>query len=223
MSEVTTELRRGRGRPQVRPDDETRRIIAAAARDVFVASGYTNANMNDVVRIAAVSKRTLYRLIPTKAELFEASIAERIDRFILDLNEERLAKMEPEAALVRILTEYGRLTLAEDTTAIQKLVFAESDRFPELAADFYQGAIVATQRVFVRCLERLRDAGAIEPIDLVEAAGVLKGMMIFEPARAAMLGQAALPSLKQIEKRAECCARLFLDGCRASAPTKAGA
>jgi AcrR family transcriptional regulator len=161
-----------------------------------------------------VSKKTLYRLFPTKAELFRASIADRIDGFILGLDEERLAKLPAEEALVRILTEYGRLTLAQDTTAIQKLVLSESDRFPELAADFYRGAVIATQRVFVRLLERLCREGAIEIDDLDESAGMLRGMMIFEPSRGAMFGQKALPCMAEIEARARRCARLFLVGCR---------
>src|SRR5580704_12923326 len=162
MSDVMEPQRRQRGRPQVRSDEATRHLIAEAARGVFIACGYSAANMDCVAKNAAVSKKTLYRLFPTKAELFRASIADRIDSFILALDEERGARVPPERALVRILTEYGRMALAEDTTAIQKLVLAESDRFPALAADFYRGAVIATQRVFVRCLERLCREGAIE-------------------------------------------------------------
>jgi AcrR family transcriptional regulator len=214
MSDVMAPQRRQRGRPQVRSDEATRRLIAEAARGVFVGSGYSAANMDCVAKTAAVSKKTLYRLFPTKAELFRASLADRIDSFILALDEERVAKLPPEAALVRILTEYGRLALSEDTTAIQKLVVAESGRFPELAADFYRGAVIATQRVFVRCLERLCREGAIEIDDLNETAGMLRGMMIFEPQRGATLGQNPLPGVHEIENRATRCAQLFLDGCR---------
>ncbi len=214
MSDVIAPQRRPRGRPQVRSDEATRHLIAEAARGAFVASGYSTANMDCVAKTAAVSKKTLYRLFPTKAELFRASIADRIDSFILALDEERVAKLPLEAALVRILTEYGRLALSADTTAIQKLVVAESGRFPELAADFYRGAVVATQRVFVRCLERLCREGAIEIDDLDETAGMLRGMMVFEPQRGAMFCQKALPAIDEIENRAMRCARLFLDGCR---------
>jgi AcrR family transcriptional regulator len=214
MSDVIAAQRRPRGRPQVRSDEATRHLIAEAARETFVVSGYSAANMDCVAKTAAVSKKTLYRLFPTKAELFRASVADRIDSFILALDEERVATLPSEAALVRILTEYGRLTLAEDTTALQKLVLAESDRFPELAADFYRGAVIATQRVFVRRLDHLCREGAIEIDDLDEAAGMLRGMMIFEPQRGAMFGQKALPSIDKIEARATRCARLFLDGCR---------
>ena len=214
MSDVMEPQRRQRGRPQVRSDEATRHLIAEAARGVFIACGYSAANMDCVAKNAAVSKKTLYRLFPTKAELFRASIADRIDSFILALDEDRVAKLPPERALVRILTEYGRMALAEDTTAIQKLVLAESDRFPALAADFYRGAVIATQRVFVRCLERLCREGAIEIEDLDETAGMLRGMMIFEPSRGAMFCQKALPGIDEIENRATRCARLFLDGCR---------
>lgn len=216
MSDVAAAERRPRGRPQVRSDAETRHLIAEAARQVFVASGYSAASMDEVARTAAVSKKTLYRLIPTKADLFRASIADRIESFILALDEERVARMPPEAALVRLLTEYGLLTLSEETTAIQKLVLAESDRFPELAADFYRCAVLATQRVLVRCLERLTREGLIAQDDLNEAAGMLRGMMIFEPSRGAMLGQKPLPGADAIADRAARCAHLFLDGCRAN-------
>ena len=214
MNEVTTAQRRPRGRPQVRPDEETRHLIAAAARQVFVACGYSAANMDEVAKTAAVSKKTLYRLFPTKADLFRACVADRIDGFILALDEERVAALAPEPALARILTEYGRLTLSTDTIAIQKLVLAESDRFPELAADFYRGAVLATQRVFVRCLEHLQCSGAIQIDDPDEAAGMLRGMMVFEPSRANTLGRQPLPGVDEIEKRAGRCARAFLDGCR---------
>jgi AcrR family transcriptional regulator len=214
MSDVAIAERRPRGRPQVRSDEETRQLIAEAARAIFVASGYSAACMDEVAKAAAVSKKTLYRLIPTKADLFRASLADRIDRFILALDDERIGTLPPEAALVRILTEYGLLTLSEDTVAIRRLVLAESERFPELAADFYRCAVRATQKVFVRCLERLTQAGLITLGDLDEAAGLLRGMMIFEPSMGAMLGQTALPSADDIARRAERCARLFLDGCR---------
>src|SRR5579872_2465444 len=73
--------RRGRGRPQARSDEETRTIIYETARREFAASGYAATNMESVARAAGISTRTLYRLVPNKAALFEAMITERIARF----------------------------------------------------------------------------------------------------------------------------------------------
>ena len=75
------ETRRGRGRPQARCDEDTRALILEAARTEFAASGYAATSMDSVARCAGVSTKTLYRLNPNKAALFEAMITDRIDTF----------------------------------------------------------------------------------------------------------------------------------------------
>ncbi len=65
MAEIdTTADRRCRGRPQVRPDDETRQLIYEAARHEFAGNGYAATSIETVARRAGVSTKTLYRLIP---------------------------------------------------------------------------------------------------------------------------------------------------------------
>jgi AcrR family transcriptional regulator len=87
MAEIDiTQDRRCRGRPQVRPDDETRRIIYEAARHEFAGSGYAATSMEAVARRAGVSTKTLYRLVPNKAALFEGMVSDRLDRFVSDVN-----------------------------------------------------------------------------------------------------------------------------------------
>src|SRR6266550_270549 len=63
--------RRCRGRPQLRSDDETCQIIYEAARHEFAGNGFAATSMETVARRAGVSTKTLYRLIPNKAALFE--------------------------------------------------------------------------------------------------------------------------------------------------------
>src|ERR1700736_5643547 len=77
--------RRCPGRPQVRPDDETRRIIYEAARHEFAGSGYAATSIEMVARHAGVSTKTLYRLIPNKAALFEGMVSDRLDRFVTEV------------------------------------------------------------------------------------------------------------------------------------------
>ena len=214
MTATATSERRSRGRPQVRPDEETHRLIAEAARTIFTSVGYSGASMDEVAKVAGVSKKTLYRLVPTKAAIFKASIHDRIERFILALDEDALSPLPVRVALERIMTEYGTLTLSRETVAIQKLVIAERDRFPELASSFYLEAVVATQGVLARFLERQLHAGVIDVEDPEEAAGMLRGMMIMEPQRAAMLGQRPVPTPAEITDRARACVRLFLAGCQ---------
>src|SRR5689334_9235192 len=73
------EAPRGRGRPQARSDEETRGIIFDAARHEFSATGYAATSMETVAKRAGVSTKTLYRLVPNKAALFEAMVTNRVD------------------------------------------------------------------------------------------------------------------------------------------------
>src|SRR3981189_2101543 len=76
--------RRCRGRPQLRPDDETRQIIYEAARHEFAATGYAATSTETVARRAGVSTKTLYRLMPNKAALFAGMVSDRLARFPSD-------------------------------------------------------------------------------------------------------------------------------------------
>src|SRR3981189_3151067 len=78
--------RRDRGRPQLRPDGETRQIIYEAARHEFAAGGFAATSTETVARRAGVSTKTLYRLLPNKAALFEGMVSDRLDRFLSDFN-----------------------------------------------------------------------------------------------------------------------------------------
>ena len=202
--------RRPRGRPQARPDRETRHLIAEAAMREFVAQGYSGAGMDDVAKGAGVSKRTLYRLVPTKADLFKTVLADRVDRFLGATDLDSLGSSDPADALEHIMTEIGFLALSQETAAIHKLVIAENDRFPELAASFHTSAVARAHKVVADYLRMQRGLLDIANPDL--AAGMLCGMMV-EPQRAIMVGQAPFPSRAEIAERAHGCVTLFLNGC----------
>jgi AcrR family transcriptional regulator len=215
MVQIQESVKRPRGRPQIRCDEDTRRLIVEAAAKEFQAKGYAATCVGDVAQCAGVSTRTLYRLIPTKAALFRAVVSDRIGGFMLAIDEPTLDALGPEAALERILTEFGRLTLSEETIAINRLVIGECERFPEIAAAFYEAAIQRVGDAMANWLRRQCEEGVIKLDDPQVAAGMLRGMMIMDPQRAAMLGQRSAPGPDKIAQRAKICARLFFDGCRA--------
>src|SRR5262245_3488085 len=94
---------RGPGRPQIRCDRETLGLIILAARQQFLTHGYANTGMVAVAQRAGISTKTLYRLIPNKAELFKTVAAERIGRFMLEIDERVVGSLDLPAALERIL------------------------------------------------------------------------------------------------------------------------
>ena len=184
-----------------------------AARHEFQANGYAGTCMNDVAQRAGVSTKTMYRLVPTKADLFNSVVSDRIGRFMPEIDADALDALPLAEALERMLVAYGTLTLSEDTIAINRLVISECDRFPEVAATFYEAAVRRTSKAMAGWLRRQCERGLIHLEDSDAAAGMLRGMMIMEPQRAVMLRQRGVPDRDEIAARAKRCARLFLEGC----------
>ena len=215
MAEIDiTQDRRCRGRPQVRPDEETRRIIYDAARHEFAGSGYAATSMEAVARRAGVSTRTLYRLVPNKASLFEGMVSDRLDRFVYEVNLHAADHTDLEQALRAALIASADLALDEEVIALQRMVLQESGKFSDIAGAFYTNAIQRTAAGLADWLRAQKKRGLIALDDVEEAAGMLLGMVASAPRRAAIFGGLPLPSRSQIEARVRTCAALFLRGCQ---------
>ena len=208
--------RRCRGRPQLRPDDETRQIIYEAARHEFAANGYAATSTETVARRAGVSTKTLYRLVPNKAALFEAMVSDRLDRFLSDFKLRAADDVDIEQALNTALMACANLVLDKEVVALQRIILQETSQFPDLAATFYRNGIARTVEALAKWLRAQVKRGLIELDDVNEAAGMLIGMLASAPQRAAIFGGLPLPSRAQIKARVRSCATLFLRGCEAN-------
>src|SRR5580700_6981182 len=209
-AEDTDQGRRCRGRPQVRPDDETRQIIYEAARHEFAESGYAATSMETVARLAGVSTKTLYRLIPNKAALFGGMVSDRLDRFVTEVKLQTGDHPDIEAALCAALMVCADLALDEEVIAIQRIILQETGKFSDLAGVFYSNAIVPTGAALADWLRVQASRGLIVLDDVDEAADMLLGMVTSAPRRAALFGHVPLPSRPQIEARVRRCVALFL-------------
>src|SRR5215468_2772063 len=191
---TVSEERRGRGRPQARPDEETRTVILDAARQEFATSGYAATSMESVARCAGVSTKTLYRLIPNKAALFEAIITDGIDRFVSRLRLRACDGSDVEAALREALIACGELILDGTVIGLLRMVIGESDNFPEIVETFYNKAIKRTESTLANWLKSQDARGLIAIDNPTEAAGMLLGMLAFQPQRAVIFGRTPAPS-----------------------------
>jgi AcrR family transcriptional regulator len=205
---------RGRGRPQTRCDEETRAIIFEAARHEFAARGYATTSMETVAKRAGISTKTLYRLIPNKAALFEAMVTDRTAGFVSRVTLRACeGGRDIEAALADALTACGELMLDGEVIALQRVILADTDKFPEVAETFYHKAITPTQNALAGWLRTQQKRGLIHVGDADVSAGMLLGMLAMQPLRAVMFGHIAPPSREDIAARAKGCAALFVRGC----------
>jgi len=215
QEKLSTE-RRCRGRPPLRSDEETRQIILDAARQSFAADGYAATSTEELARRAGISTKTLYRLFPAKAALFEAMCADRLDRLLSAIDLRMGNDADIEEGLRGALLACADLALDPEVVALQRMVLQESAAFPELAANFYRNGIARTAAALARWLRVQVKKKLVALDDADEAAGMLIGMVASAPQRAAIYGGVPLPSRTQIERRVRVAAALFLDGCRAT-------
>jgi AcrR family transcriptional regulator len=213
QEEPCAEVRRGRGRPRARCDEETRAVIFDAARLEFAASGYAATSMDDVAKRAGISTKTLYRLVPNKAALFEGMITNRIDAFASVVRLRACDGSDIEKSFRDALIICGELILDADVISLQRVILGDSEKFPEIAETFYHKAIRRTERTLANWLQALSERGLIKIDDAETAAGILLGMLVFQPQRAVMFGHAPTLSRQQLEERARTVAVLFLRGC----------
>jgi AcrR family transcriptional regulator len=146
------------------PEPAKRRQILDGARRVFLADGFDGASMNDIARVAGVSKGTLYVYFDSKERLFEALIRE--DR---QQQAERLfipeAAADPRAALAAWGRELIGLMTQPDMIALVRIVIGATAKFPNLGRAFYEsGPCYGETRLAAR-LEAWRADGALSFAD----------------------------------------------------------
>jgi len=166
-------------RPQRRPDSETRQIIYEAARHEFADNGFASTSVEAVARRAGVSTKTLYRLIPNKAALFEGMVSDRLDTFVSEVNLHAADHTDIQEALSAALMACADLALDKEVIALQRMILQEAGKFPEVAGMFYANAIHRTTIALADWLQAQQKRGLIALEDVEEAAGMLLGMVCF--------------------------------------------
>ena len=187
-----------------------RQAIIAAAAGLFMAHGYGAVSMDSIAREAGVSKATLYAHFASKDALFANIIGGKCAEIAFDSEVFPEAVEDVGAALTGIGLRLLRFLVAPQTQAMQRVVIAESGRFPELGAAFLR----AGPELF---LARLRDwlvvqdrAGRLAIADATVAAdqfgAMLRPMMFLR----ALVGVPPAPSEPEIAATVTAAVATFL-------------
>lgn len=154
---------------------EKRAAIVEAALRGFLQDGYARTSLASVAAAAGVSKATLFKQFPTKAELFDAIVA--------DFWRSDAAAAEPPAlgdlheGLVVLGRRYVDLLTREGMVDLYRVVIAETPRLPELGkAHFERGKLPFWSSVRDYLLAQVQ-AGRVVVEDADTAATQFLGMI----------------------------------------------
>ena len=213
---------RGRERPpgiSARSEGK-RRAIADAATEAFLTNGYTRTSMDDIARLAHVSKQTIYMHFGDKERLLFAVLMEIMGAASTPFDDE-IHLLGASDDLDHDLREHARqqlaLVLQPRPLQLRRLVIAEAASFPQLGRSFYELGPGRTIKELAVAFRRLDERGLLQIVDAKRAASDFNWLIMSEPINKAMLlGDDRAPSRSSIAKWADQAVRTFLAAYRTS-------
>ncbi|SFD86333.1 transcriptional regulator, TetR family [Sulfitobacter brevis] len=135
--------------------------VLEGARTVFMADGFEGASVDEISKVAAVSKATLYSYFPDKRLLFMEVANAECQR----QSREALDTIQMDAPPHEVLKQSGMHFLRFLTSTFAQQVFricvAESDRFPELGQRFYTSGPAMMQAELIGYFEQAEARGEL--------------------------------------------------------------
>ncbi len=148
---------RKRTRTGKSPQPPRREAILQAAKDVFLDEGYELATMDAIAERAATTKRTVYAHFEHKQALFAAMVEHSAGLFMEHLGELDRGGSNYQAELERFANRFCELSTFRHAVQFQRLIIAESKRFPGLAhtvSTSIQGKALAMVARYLRELDQ---------------------------------------------------------------------
>lgn len=143
---------RSAGRPR---DPETERRILDATLRHLAEEGYSRMSVDNIALAAGVSKPTIYRRWPGKADLATAALR------TLQLSEPPVDTGSTTGDLIATLENFSRSLLRPNGLSLIGTVLAEESHTPELLALFRERLVVPRRRMLHDILERAKRQGEL--------------------------------------------------------------
>jgi AcrR family transcriptional regulator len=205
--------------PQIAEDNVKRRRIIEGARAAFLEQGFDAASMNDIARIAGVSKGTLYVYFQNKEQLFQAICSEECLSQAEGLFNFDADDSDVETTLTRIGIDFVTLVCRPEKASSARTVIAIAERMPEIGRAYYEtgparGIALLSDYLKKKVKKRIL---AIDDCEVV-AAQLIEALLapLFKPV---LFNFGKPPTQERIRYVVGIAVRAFLAAYRAQKPT----
>jgi TetR/AcrR family transcriptional regulator, mexJK operon transcriptional repressor len=207
--ERTTKARASRPR-----SEQKRQVILEAATEAFLGNGYSRTSMDEIARLARVSKQTVYMHFGDKERLLFEIVMAIISTASNPFDDE-IVKLGDSVNLQADLRDHARkqvtLVLQPRPMQLRRLVIAEAVTFPELGRAFYENGPGRTIGELTKAFQRLNDRGLLTVTDPARAASDFNWLIMSDPLNHAMLlGKNEPPDEDSINEWADQAVSTFL-------------
>lgn len=190
------------------------RLVALieAAEAVFLQKGYHNTTMNDVAKAAGISKKTVYELVDSKADLFLSILAHHQAQLTFPVPEPGWSVAD---TLTVNLLCIARFLLAPSQIALIRLVMAEFTHSPDFARVYLRSRLAKSKSKLEDALIGIAREQGVPTAEAKEGSAMLFGMALGEFHIGTLIGFRAPPTRQALETRVRRAVDVFLAGCGA--------
>lgn len=177
------------GRPARGEIDIRKQRVLDVATQLFLAHGFADTTLDAIGRSAGVAKRTIYQHIGDKEAIFRAiferrGLPESILRFAIT---PKMSVVERLAVVARALLTYY-LDADNENVTLQRLLVAESKRFPDLAQRVIGAAWATLNPAIAAVFDQMIAEGLTPSSDTAMTAVLFFDTVVGNSAYRVMLG-----------------------------------
>jgi len=155
--------------PAIRKGRKFKQVLEGA-RSVFMASGFEGASVDEIARVAGVSKATLYSYFPDKRLLFFEVVRAECQRQVDEAHQSIAVDAAPALVLRMGARRFVDFYTSEFGRNVNRICVAEAERFPELGRKFYESGPEMARQQICDYLRQAQAAGHLQIDDLALAA-----------------------------------------------------
>lgn len=207
-SEISSSVAGARTQPRSPRGQKRRARILQAAAELFLDRGYGETAIDAIVERSGGSKATLYSYFPTKEDLFHAVVDDIVSNRQQPPNE---VSGDLRAALIMLAVQRMKVVFSSQHRQLLRLIVAEHDRFPAIAAMYYEHGPKRSHDMLVGYMWQLKERGLLQIDSPEESAEFLIGMLVHQWYLVQLYLQAPPPSEQAMHERATHVVDRFLE------------
>ncbi|MBS1715490.1 MAG: TetR/AcrR family transcriptional regulator [Armatimonadetes bacterium] len=204
--------RRPHGRPTITQTEQIPNRLLDAASWLFVRRGFSGTTMEAIAKRARASTKTLYSRYSSKEDVLRAVVRRMFDAALQGGDQDDLSfGQSPREDLKRLGASLAALSAAPETAGVNRLIFGEAFKVPEIG-DLFLDVHESASAIVKRHLEHWMREGDLKPIENVNAvAQVFVEMVASVPRMWAMLGKRLTD--EETERIVAASIDVLIDGC----------
>ncbi|MBT3305379.1 MAG: TetR/AcrR family transcriptional regulator [Alphaproteobacteria bacterium] len=189
-----------------------RELIVAAARKLFLESGFGSTSMDAIAAQAGVSKRTVYSHFENKETLFAAIMGDMC-RIISGANpDEPIPDENPEFVLRTVGMHIFLSVIKPEALDVFRVVLAENATFPELGKAFWKAGPEVMKDYLAGYLSELDRRGILSIPDANLAAFQFMGMIKWPYHNRLLFSAGGQPTKEELDAALDQAVSIFVGG-----------